>query len=238
MLNIRRLHIDLAPQLTIIETILRERKVFFAQIAEGKHIGSKIRAMFVSSLLFLALYGAVMGGMHSLPQALVSAIKLPLLFLLTLAICTPSLHFFNVLFGSRQTIAQSIALILTAIATTSVLLFSLAPITLFFLLTSSEYTFYKLLNVMFFAIAGWLGVVFLWQGMQVVTENANDENVQTRRLIFWAWVLVYGFVGSQMAWTLSPFMGVPGNEFELIRHAGGNIYTDVLNSIISLMSLM
>ncbi|MEQ8675606.1 MAG: hypothetical protein RLP44_00800 [Aggregatilineales bacterium] len=235
IIKFNRFNLDLTPQLTIIETILRERETFFAQIAEGKGTGKKIRAMMVSCFLFLALYGGVMGGIHSIPQALAGTIKLPILFLVTLMICTPSLHFFNVLFGSRQTIAQTLALILTAISTTSVLLFSLAPITFFFLLTSSDYLFFKLLNVLFFGIAGWLGVVFLREGMRVVTEHEDDENVKTRRLIFWLWVMVYAFVGSQMAWTLSPFMGVPDAPFVLIRHAGGNIYADILNSLQTLL---
>ncbi len=233
-----RFALDLTPQLTIIETILRERETFFAQIAEGKGTGKKIHAMLVSSFLFLALYGAVMGGISSIPQAVVSMLKLPALFLVTLMICTPSLHFFNVLFGSRQTIAQTLALILTAISTTSVLLFSLAPISLFFLLTSSDYLFFKLLNVLFFVIAGFLGVVFLREGMRVVTESEADANIRTRRLIFWLWVMVYAFVGSQMAWTLSPFMGTPGAPFVLIRHAGGNFYADVLNTLQALLGTL
>jgi len=105
-----------------------------------------------------------MGSTHSLWQALSSAAKLPILFLATLIVCSPTLYFFNVLFGSKQSLTQNIALILTAITVTAVLLLSFAPIALFFLLTTSHYQFFKLLNVGVFTIAGGMGVVFLESG--------------------------------------------------------------------------
>lgn len=219
--------------LTVVESILRNRDLFFSEIRDGKAVHKKSFAMLVSCFIFLAGYGAVMGAAHGIPQTVLSLIKLPTLFLATLAICAPSLHFFNVLFGSNQTASQTIALILTAISTTAVLLFSLAPITLFFLLSSSGYVFFKLLNVVFFVISGGMGVVFLRQGMRIVTETEEDDanTVHTRRLIFLIWVVLYGFVGSQMAWVLRPFIGQPDKDFILFSHAGGNFYTDVLESL-------
>lgn len=220
--------------LTIVETILRDRAQFFSNIRGGKQIPEKIIAMLISCSVFLAIYGTVMGASHSVLQAFTSLVKLPFLFLVTLAICAPSLHFFYVLFGSQQTIFQTIALILTALTTTSVLLFSLAPITLFFLVTSSQYPFFKLLNVAFFAIAGFLGVAFLRWGIQVVTESEDENGIKTRRTIFVIWAFLYGFVGSQMAWTLSPFMGDPTQPYMLFKQAGGNFYSDVFNSLLLL----
>ena len=67
--------------LAVIETILRNRYHFFHEIGEGVGLPQKMRAMLISSVAFLALYGAVMGSTHSLWQALSSAVKLPLLFL-------------------------------------------------------------------------------------------------------------------------------------------------------------
>jgi hypothetical protein len=223
--------------LTVIESLLRDRELFFGEIRDGKAVRQKIIAMLFSCFVFLAGYGAVMGAAHSFPQTAASFLKLPTLFLATLAICAPSLHFFNVLFGSNQTGTQTVALILTAISTTAVLLFSLAPITLFFLLSSSEYVFFKLLNVVFFVIAGGLGAMFLRQGMRIVTETGDDQadSLRARRLIFAIWIVLYGFVGSQMAWTLRPFIGQPDKDFILFSHSHGNIYTDVIESLRALL---
>jgi len=223
--------------LAIIETILRNRYHFFDEIREGVGLPEKMRAMLISSIAFLALYGAVMGSTHSLWQALSSAAKLPILFLATLIVCSPTLYFFNVLFGSKQSLSQNIALILTAITVTAVLLLSFAPITLFFLLTTSHYQFFKLLNVAVFTIAGSMGVVFLGQGMQVVAASGK-EGANARRWVLRLWILVYGFVGSQMAWTLRPFVGAPSMKFELFRQLGGNFYANVLISLAEILGFL
>jgi hypothetical protein len=216
--------------LAIIETILRNRRLFFAEIREGIELGRKMRAMLISSIAFLALYGAVMGSTHSLWQALSSAVKLPLLFLATLVVCSPTLYFFNLIFGSNQSLAQNFTLILTVITVTAVLLLSFAPIVLFFLLTTSHYQFFKLLNVGVFAIAGIVGVVFLTQGMRVVSSS-GQEGAAARGNVVRLWILIYAFVGSQMAWTLRPFIGAPSMEFELFRQLGGNFYANIFASI-------
>ena len=101
--------------LAVIEQILRNRQDFFAEIRDGLALRPKVRSMLVSSFVFLAIYGAVLGSTHSPAQALSSAVKLPILFLATLLVCVPTLYFFNVLFGSDQGIGQNVALILTAI---------------------------------------------------------------------------------------------------------------------------
>jgi len=216
--------------LAIIETILRNRRAFFLEIREGVNLGPKMRAMIVSSIVFLALYGAVMGSTHSLWQTLSSAAKMPLLFLATLVVCSPTLYFFNLIFGSDQSLAQNVALILTAITVTGVLLLSFAPIVLFFLLTTSHYQFFKLLNVGVFTVAGIVGVIFLSQGMRIVSAGGK-EGERARRNVLRLWVLVYAFVGSQMAWTLRPFIGAPSMDFELFRQFGGNFYANIFASI-------
>ena len=216
--------------LTIIETILRDRRSFFLEIREGKGLGEKMRAMLISSFAFFALYGAVMGSSHSLWQALSSAVKLPLLFLTTLVVCAPTLYFFNLNFGSNQSLGQNVALMLTTITVTSVLLLSFAPVVMFFLLTTSQYQFFKLLNVGVFTISGLMGVTFLGQGMQVVSYGGS-ERAAARRTVVWLWIILYAFVGSQMAWTLRPFVGAPGLPFEPFRQLGGNFYANIFASI-------
>jgi len=218
--------------LAIIETVLRNRHRFFIEIREGVELGSKMRAMLISGIAFFALYGAVMGSTHSLWQALSSAVKLPLLFLATLVVCSPTLYFFNLIFGSNQSLAQNFTLILTAITVTAVLLLSFAPILLFFLLTTSNYQFFKLLNVGVFTITGIVGVVFLSQGMRIVSVSASGtEGARARRNVVRLWILIYAFVGSQMAWTLRPFIGAPSMQFELFRQLGGNFYANIFASI-------
>lgn len=226
-----------AQDFGIIEKILRNRYAFFEEIREGVGLQAKMKAMLVSSVTFFAIYGGVMGSSHSLLQTLSSAVKLPLLFLATLFVCVPSLYFFSLLFGSNQSLRQSLSVILTAITVTSVLLLSCAPITLFFLLTTSQYQFFKLLNVAIFAISGLMGVVFLYQGIKVVS-GSDTEGATTRKWVLIAWMFVYAFVGSQMAWTIRPFIGAPGTPFEIFRQLGGNFYSNILYSFGEILGYM
>lgn len=219
-----------AQNFGIVEKILRNRYEYFEEIREGIALREKMNAMLISSISFFALYGAVMGSSHSLWQTMSSAMKLPMLFVATLFVCVPSLYFFSLLFGSNQSLGQNITVILTAITVTAVLLLSCAPITLFFLLTTSHYQFFKLLNVAIFAISGLMGVVFLYQGMKVVS-GPEGEGASTRKWVLLLWMFVYAFVGSQMAWTIRPFIGAPGTPFEPFRQLGGNFYTNVFYSI-------
>ena len=77
---------NLAQDFGIVEAILRSRDQFFEEIRAGLDLAEKIRAMLISSTAFLAAYGAVLGSTHSLGQALSSAVKLPLLFLIAVVI--------------------------------------------------------------------------------------------------------------------------------------------------------
>ncbi|MBE9125398.1 MULTISPECIES: actin-binding WH2 domain-containing protein [unclassified Coleofasciculus] len=215
---------------TTLIGLLRDRSLFLKEIRQGIKLEGKITALLICSSLFFAVYGAIIGSSHSLLQALSSAIKLPALYLITLIICFPTLYFFNILFGSRKSFGQHFAMLLTAVAVISVLLFSFAPITLFFLISTNHYQFYKLLNVAIFAITGFIGVKFLYQGMQLLSEE-DTEGLETRMNILRFWLVLYAFVGTQLAWTLRPFFGKPSSSFELFRQMNGNFYLDIVNAL-------
>ncbi len=45
------------------------------------------------------------------------------------------------------------------------------------------------------------------------------------------WVLVFGFVGAQMSWVLRPFIGAPGDPFQIFRPRGSNFFEAVFHII-------
>lgn len=210
--------------------LLRERQGFLEEIRQGIKLPSKIISLLVCSSLFLAMYGGIIGAYHSWMQALSSAVKLPALYLITLLICLPTLFFANIIFGSKRTFAQHFALVLTAVSVTSVLLFSFAPITLFFLITTNNYQFLILLNVIIFSLTGFIGISSLYNATTVVLEQ-DDEGSKTRKKIIQSWLLLYAFVGSQLGWTLRPFFGTPDSVFQLFREREGNFYLSVMQSL-------
>ncbi len=221
---------------SVVIGLLRDRSSFLEEIRSGIRLNSKSTALLICSSIFFAIYGAIIGSSHSWMQALSSAFKLPCLYLITLIICFPTLYFFNILFGSRKTAGQHFAMLLTAASVISVLLFSFAPITLFFLLSTQNYQFYKLLNVAIFAITGFIGIKFLYQGMQLLSTE-DKEGLETRMNILRFWLILYAFVGTQLAWTLRPFFGTPQAPFELFRQMQGNFYLDIVQAFGEILGL-
>ena len=69
----------------------------------------------------------------------------------------------------------------------------------------------------------------------MIAELDNNEGIGARRMIFTAWIILYAFVGSQMAYTLSPFVGDSQQPFVLLAAFGGNFYSSVANAISELL---
>lgn len=222
--------LSLRGSLAEVELLLRNRPRFFAEVRDGLELPRKITSLLLWTAIFLAVTGAVIGSKHSLWQAMASSFKLPLLFLLTLLVCLPTLYFFNTIFESSLSLSQVFAVILSAITITAIVLLALMPVMLFFMITTGEYQFFKLLNVAIFTVAGSMGLLHLVHGMRVL--NLTDRRgLGTRQWILRAWLLLYAFVGSQLAWTLRPFFGAPDTPFELFRGLGGNFYANVFQAL-------
>ncbi len=291
----------------IIERILRDRAGIWDQIINERDLPRLILRMLFTSAISLAAYGAVVGASNGWLQALVSTVKLPLLFMITLAICLPTLYLFNLVFGARLSVLQACALIMVAITVTAVLTFAFAPISLFFLITARSYAFFKLLNVAILTLTALVGLRFLTSGMRALNEHVAGESTLSSQavvpvpltqrelvsttvggvaepttrpltngdtptgphmqnpnhnhlpvpapgdaramapqpaagerpasmILLYIWILLFGFVGTQLAWTLRPFFGSPGAPFELFRDIDGTFYGDILRTLSSLFS--
>jgi len=303
-----------ASGLLVIERILRDRQGIWQQVVEDRSLTRLTSQMLLSSVVALACYGAVLGSFHSVLMALTSAVKLPLLFLVTLAICLPTLYLFNLVFGARLSVRQSLALVMVALTVTAMLAVAFAPIALFFLITAPDYGFFKLLNVAILALSALVGLRFLTGGMRVLNEHgllapekpavtpapaespagagatpattaaaatppANGSGGTTTltapapapapvqapvvppgymltpiahphqspvrpartaqptppsMTLLYVWILLFGFVGTQLAWTLRPFFGSPGMKFSLYRDIDGNFYAEILRTLSNL----
>ncbi len=214
----------------ILAQLLSDRDKFFDGIVSGNEISHTIVYLLLSSMLFFGIYGFVMGIYNSLLQALVSAAKVPILFILSLIICYPALFVFNVLLGSKLGIWQSLAMILSSYALTACILVSFAPITLFFLLIGSSYAFLRLMHVAIFAIAGIAGMVVLSSGLKYACEHHSVYPRQGIR-VFQIWVIIFAFVGTQLAWNLRPFVGNKEMQFQFFRKQESNFYMHILHTI-------
>jgi hypothetical protein len=137
------------------------------------HLGRLFGAVAFLSIL----YGIAMGcfAWFNRPldpavwQALATLVKVPTLFLLTLAVTFPSLYVFNALVGSRLDVPAVLRLLMAALAVNTAVLASFGPIVAFFSVCTTSYAFMVLLNVVVFAVSGGLGMAFLLQTLHRLT---------------------------------------------------------------------
>ena len=216
----------------IMPNFLRDPDAFFRSIQEGQDVKQKALTLGLASILYFMAYGFMVGLSKSPVQALSAAVKMPILFLATMAFCLPALYFFSLaLLGTPLRMIQVLTIVLAGMGVTSFLLLGLAPITLFFVLTSTNYAFFQLLAVAFTGVSAWIGVYFIWRGMTLVDTARDDSTRTVGRRILMLWILLYAFVGTQMTWRLSPFVGRPEDPFYLVKPSRDNFYVDVINAV-------
>ncbi|HEX8236052.1 MAG TPA: hypothetical protein VF600_08855 [Abditibacteriaceae bacterium] len=127
--------------------------------------------------LCMGCYALFQAGGPSWPQMLSTMGKVPLLFGLTLLVTFPSLYVFNALVGSRLSLASMLRLIVAALAVMLAILASFGPIVAFFSMSTTSYHFMLLLNVIVFAVAGFLGLKFLLHTLHrlSIARNMPEE---------------------------------------------------------------
>ncbi|MCA8969863.1 MAG: hypothetical protein KDC95_08775 [Planctomycetes bacterium] len=227
----------------------------------------RIRAsrLVVLAICLGATYGAAMGLFGALRPTgpdlrfvLACMVKVPLLFLTTIAITFPSFYVTSALTQCRTSPLAMLRLQLIAVAVTLAVLASLAPVLAFFTMSTTAYAFIVLLNVLFFSIAGVVGLGFLRRALREVTgtslectHDANEvddesdsegadtaaRNARMRdrsrvlKRIYGTWMLLFAIVGAQMAWILRPFIGSPDLEFTILRARESNFFAAAINAL-------
>jgi len=215
------------------ESIIKNSEALCNDVVNDVALKAKLWRLASIVLAGGAVYGFAMGLRHSLLQAAVSAVKVPALFFITLLICLSTLHFLGLLFGSRLSLSQTLTVLLTGVAVNSVLLGSFAPIALFFLLSGSSYEFLMLMHVAIFIICGIAGLAYIQKNFHYIRRLSGDESGNAGFLLP-IWMVLYMFVGSQMAYILAPFVG-RDSTFMLFRVPQDNFYTYLWDIVMQLM---
>lgn len=172
------------------------------------------------------LYGAAIGKSSSWRQMVASATKAPAIPLGALAITIPLLLAMNTASGGSATLPQALCIVLLPVGSMMLLLAAAAPVLIFFGLTS-DYDFFKLLNVLAFAASALFGLL---------STHAYLPPDLIRPRIYQVWILAYAATGVQIAWLLRPFLGDPESRFEFLRTRGPRMsfYTAITHSMIKL----
>jgi|ERR1051325_4994035 hypothetical protein len=158
------------------------------------------------------LYGAAIGSWRDPLQALYTAIKLPLVILLTTLGNGLLNGMLAPLLGLNVTLRQSLVVVLMTFAIASLILGALSPVAWFMVwntppLTAAtselavEYGFLQLTLATFVAFAG------VWGNARLVPllRDLSGSATVAYKVLF-AWLAVNLFLGSQICWLLRPFI--------------------------------
>lgn len=191
------------------------------------------RLLLAIIVAFGPLYGAAMGTFgfdfpERFLQMTYSAVKVPLLLLVTSALCLPAFVVLNTLLGLRDDLRAAVQALLAGQAALSVALASLSPFVLVWYMSAADYGTGILFNGFLFLIAAIAGQVAIRRSYRpLIARNPRH------RIMLWAWLLLYAFVGIQMGWTLRPFVGSPGMAVTFFRQEPfTNAYVVVLDLLL------
>ena len=162
-------------------------------------------------------YGAMMGTWSGVSgdrwlQVIYSAIKVPLLMGVTFCISVPSFWMMSTLLGLRDDFEYSLRALCATQAGISLTLASLAPFTLLFYASTSNYENAILFNVLMFTVATLCGQKLLRAHYSVLIERDGRH-----RKVLIGWLVVFAVVAVQMAWLLRPFVGDPNAPVTFFR---------------------
>ncbi|MEL7498664.1 MAG: hypothetical protein AAFN77_13740 [Planctomycetota bacterium] len=185
-----------------------------------------IKTVIVLMLVLAPIYGVAMGSYAAVAgqrswteqslQMVYSAIKVPLLLTMTVAIAIPSFFVINTLFGLRNQFGEALRAIISAQAGLAIILVSLLPITIFVYVSlsvsSRGYSQGVMFNALVFGIASVSAQVMLRRYYAPLIKRSPRQRMMLR-----LWILIYAFVGIQAAYVLRPFIGSPNEPTSFFR---------------------
>jgi hypothetical protein len=187
------------------------------------------------------LYGAAMGWWRDPMQALYTAIKFPLIILLTAAGNAMLNAMLAPLLGLNISFRQSFLAILMSFTIAGAILGSFAPIVAFVIwnsppIGSNGGGAYSFILLTFVVIVAFAGVTSNFRLLQLLQHLGGRRDVAFR--VLFAWLAGNLFFGTQLSWILRPFIGSPGLPVEFLRANAfkGNFYETIFHTIVQLFT--
>jgi hypothetical protein len=204
---------------------------------------SQLLLYVVVIVLGTGLYGGAMGLWRDPLQAVYTAIKFPLIILLTALGNTLLNGMLAPLLGLNINFRQSLLAVLMSFTIIATILGSFSPLLLYLVwntppisqqaLSHSSHSFILLTQVVVISFAG---IVANLRLVQLLRRLSGSKPI-ARKILF-AWLAGNLFLGSQLTWILRPFIGAPHLPVEFLRPNAfqGNFYETVFNALGNLLS--
>lgn len=212
--------------------LLNADDLLHGERARRAAVAQRPRTLLFVLIAFGSTYGAVMGTFGGLEgerllQIVYSAVKVPMLLLITFAISVPSFFVINTLLGLREDFREALAALVATQAGLTVILASLAPMTALWYASSSNYDQALLFNGFMFGVAS-IAAQWILRARYRPLIARNPRHL----LMLRGWLVLYAFVAIQLAWVLRPFVGSPTAPVRFFREdAWGNAYIVILERI-------
>lgn len=204
-----------------LDALLRDREALLDVIMKGKGLVSVARVMLITVVVCGAALGASVGMYRGGIQILFAGIKLPLVLLMTTAVCAPVYTALKMAMRERASLLEDFALVLSSLALASVVAASLAPLLLLAIFNDYSYHTLTLLMVGICGLGGVCGFLFFTKGLR-------RQVVAAERMIYLVFLCVIGVVSMQVSWLMRPYLVRPQTEdVPFVRSLEGSFFEAV-----------
>jgi len=187
------------------------------------------------------LYGAAMGWWRDPWQALYTAIKFPLIMLLTAGANAMLNAMLAPLLGLNIPFRQSFLSILMSFTIAGAILGSFAPLVAFMIWNSPPMSFntaestgtYCLILLTFVVVIAFAGITSNLRLLQLLRHLGGPRKAVALGVLL-AWLAGNLFFGTQLSWILRPFIGTPGMPVQFLRADAtkGNFYETIFRTTV------
>jgi hypothetical protein len=170
------------------------------------------------------LAGLMMGSYAGrIEQCLLSAVKVPMLLLLSAATCLPAFMTIHAMLGLRHDMQALLRAVLATMAAFAVTLASVGPVLLLVYYSVRDYSVARLASGAVFALACVPAQAVFAEHFRPLVAKQQQHGFALK-----TWLVLYVFVTFQLAWLLRPFVGAPELPVRWFREdAFGNAYVEV-----------
>jgi hypothetical protein len=206
---------------------------------EARRVGFYFAVIFAGA----GLFGFAMGWWRSPLQAAYTALKFPLIILLTTFGNALLNGMLAPLLGLNLNFRQSLLAILMSFTIAAAVLGGFSPL-LFFLIWNTpplsgaeqqDWMAYSFIRLALFSIIAFAGIAANVRLIQLLRRLSGTAHVARKILL--AWLAGNLLLGSQLSWILRPFIGSPVLPVEFLRTTAfqGNLFETLVQSATALL---
>ncbi len=204
--------------LPIVDELLRDRATVLTRIERGHDLPTLARVLLAIVAIGAAMFGVAVGSYRGGVQIAFAALKVPLVMIITAAVCAPTLTAVSRALGRPASLTRDLALLMTALAVGALVLLALAPVVLAARAADLDYHHSILLASACAAVAAGSAAAVLWRGVR----GRGPRGARTAIAVL---ALVFAAGGAQVSWSLRPFLVRPQTEqVPFIRDIDGSLY--------------